>query len=80
MNKRFDIFLYGEMGPMWVGAVETFEDAKLHIENLRYKQHVGKYAIFNLSTKTRVFIPRTPGGEHDQNESSSSGLKFKARF
>ena len=56
MDKHFDIFLFGDRGPTWIEAVETFEDAKLHIEKLLAKEHSGDYAVIDLSNGHRVFI------------------------
>jgi len=56
MYKRFDIFLFGEMGPTWVEAVETFEDAKSRIDVLLGETHSGDYAVIDLNTGKRVFL------------------------
>jgi hypothetical protein len=61
MFKRFDIFLFGEMGPTWVDAVETFEDAKSRIDVLLGEAHSGDYAIIDLNTGKRIFLqPNNP--------------------
>ena len=56
MFKRFDIFLFGEMGPTWVEAVETFEDAKSRIDILLEKAHSGEYAVIDLNTGKRIYL------------------------
>jgi len=49
MKNRFDIFWFGENGPVWIKAVETLETAKDQIEKL--PQHdSGSYAVVDHRT------------------------------
>ena len=56
MFKRFDIFLFGELGPTWVAAEETFEGAKSRIDILVRESHSGDYAVIDLNTGKRIFL------------------------
>ena len=61
MFKRFDIFLFGELGPMWIAAAETFEDAKSRIDILLKETHSGDYAVIDLNTGKQIFLrPNVP--------------------
>lgn len=59
MDKRFDIFWFGEGGPTWVDAVATFESAKACIEKLPQRGDSGAYAVLDLRTGNRISFVKT---------------------
>lgn len=58
VDRRFDIFWFGEGGATWVDAVSTLENAKARIANLPKKKDPGAYAVMDLRTGNRIsFAP-----------------------
>jgi hypothetical protein len=53
MKKPFDIFGFGDSGPIWIEAVETLETAKDHIEKLQHKS-TDRYGVLDQRTGNRI--------------------------
>jgi hypothetical protein len=53
MKKRFDIFWFGDNGPTWIEAVDTFESAQARIEKLP-QGHSGSYAVIDHRTGNTI--------------------------
>lgn len=53
MNKRFDIFWFGENGPTFIEAVDTLELAEQRIEKLPHGDS-GSYSVLDHRTGNRL--------------------------
>jgi hypothetical protein len=70
MDKPFDIFWFGESGPVWIKAVPTLESAKACINALPLNDS-GGYAVLDQRTGNRItFTPNLIG---------SNGKELRAR-
>jgi len=49
MDKPFDIFWFGEGGPIWIDSVATLESAKARIETLP-QRNSGTYGVVDQRT------------------------------
>ena len=57
MLPPFDIFRVGDDEiPLWVGTVETLEDAKARIKELTKLSSAKEYLIFSQQTQNRISV------------------------
>ena len=79
MDKPFDIFWFGEGGPVWIDSVATLESAKSRIETLP-QRNSGAYGVFDQRTARRTsFAAKIANNKSQHADSSTRVLKAAAR-
>jgi len=79
MDKPFDIFWFGEGGPVWIDSVATLESAKARIETLP-QRNSGAYGVFDQRTaRCTPFAAKIENNKTQPADSSTRVLKAGVR-
>jgi hypothetical protein len=79
MDKPFDIFWFGESGPIWIDSFATLESAERHIEALP-QRNSGAYGVFDQRTARCTSFPaRIAINRTRRADSSTRALKAGVR-
>ena len=79
MDKPFDIFWFGEGGPIWIDSVATLESAKTRIETLPHRNS-GAYGLFDQRTaRCTSFATEIANNKTQRADSSMRVLKAGIR-
>jgi hypothetical protein len=75
MDKPFDIFWFGEGGPIWIDSVATLESAKARIETLP-QRNSGTYGVVDQRTgRCTSFAAKIANNRTRHADSSTRVLK-----
>jgi hypothetical protein len=79
MDNPFDIFWFGEGGPIWIDSVATLESAEARIETLP-QRNSGAYGVFDQRTaKCTSFAAKITNSKTQHADSSTRVLKAGVR-
>jgi hypothetical protein len=79
MDKPFDIFWFGEGGPVWIDSVATLKSAKARIEMLP-QRNSGAYGVFDQRTaRCTSFAAKIANNKTQHANSSPRVLKAGVR-
>ena len=79
MDKPFDIFWFGEGGPVWIDSVATLGSAKARIETLP-QRNSGAYGVFDQRTaRCTSFAAKIANNKTQHADSSTRVLKAGVR-
>jgi hypothetical protein len=79
MEHPFDIFWFGEGGPVWIDSVATLESAKARIATLP-QQNSGAYGVFDQRiARCTPFAAKIANSKPQHADSSTRVLKAGVR-